>query len=366
MKSLLVPVSAAALAMFARAQEFGADAGETPAAESGAAAGAQNGETAGAPADEGKSVFSILPYCRELRGRAEVLEPGGQWEPVEEGRYYPLGSSYRTLDAKTFMRINFGTDCDVIVKNCEAAFGTRAQKLSEKSRTVHLVSGTITVSLPNNLKEGLFSVVAPGFEAYNPAGESRYTYKPAASGDGYDATIRCVTKTLSVRGRHFNIDGMRAANEFRIRTSRDLLFTGLYGLSGDIPLRLDQGSVLVKDFGTGESHVEDKYLDWKLSPKTKVAIHRAVPAVGEKLSVAVMTFDSSGELKNRCAFTEKTFEVNSGELGPTSKKDREALVKRAADVADSAAAADAAAAVQETEATEETPAPAPAADGGGF
>ena len=60
-------------------------------------------------------------------------------------------------------------------------------------------------------------------------------------------------------------------------------------------------------------------------------IHRAKPGIGEKMAVTIMTFDASGELKNRCAFTEHTVEVNSGELGPTSKKDREEIAKKAAE-----------------------------------
>ena len=53
------------------------------------------------------------------------------------------------------------------------------------------------------------------------------------------------------------------------------------------------------------------------------------------MAVTVMTFDAAGELRNRCAFTEGRVEVNSGELGPTSKKDREDLAKRAANVTES-------------------------------
>ena len=124
---------------------------------------------------------------------------------------------------------------------------------------------------------------------------------------------------------------MKAAQEVEIRASQDLLFTGLYGKRGDYIVRLDQGRVQVKDYETGKINIEDKVLDWKLSPQTAVRIHRAVPALGERMSVTVMTFDAAGELKNRCAFAEKLVEVNSGELGPTSKKDREELAKKAAE-----------------------------------
>ncbi|MBQ1344763.1 MAG: hypothetical protein IIY62_00230, partial [Kiritimatiellae bacterium] len=222
-------------------------------------------------------------------------------------------------------------------------FGTRAQALGEKSRTIVLGYGTIDVKLPRNLPEGLFVVTAPSFKAINLAGESRYTHRRSedldknakrrhvGDGDGEDWLVRCVTGTLTVEGRHFRIPAMKAAQEVEIRASQDLLFTGLYGKRGDYIVRLDQGRVQVKDYETGKINIEDKVLDWKLSPQTAVRIHRAVPALGERMSVTVMTFDAAGELKNRCAFAEKLVEVNSGELGPTSKKDREELAKKAAE-----------------------------------
>jgi len=91
---------------------------------------------------------------------------------------------------------------------------------------------------------------------------------------------------------------------------------------------LDQGLKQVKNFATGEITVENKPLEWKLSPRTAVRIHRALPSIGERMSVTVMTFDASGALKNRCAFAEGREDVNTGELAPSLKSDREAIAKR--------------------------------------
>ena len=45
------------------------------------------------PASE---LFSTLPFCREVFGRVEVLKPGAsEWILIEDGRFYPLGSTYR-------------------------------------------------------------------------------------------------------------------------------------------------------------------------------------------------------------------------------------------------------------------------------
>ena len=107
---------------------------------------------------------------------------------------------------------------------------------------------------------------------------------------------------------------MKAANEIRIRTSEDQLTTVLFGSRGDVLMQLDQGLFQDKDYSTGEKKIKARTLDWKLSPKTTVRIHRAKPAVGKNLAVTIMTFDSKGELRNRCAFAENMFEVNSGEI----------------------------------------------------
>ena len=292
---------------------------------------ALDGEAAAKPASDAK-VFNMLPLCRVLEGAAEVMAPGKDWEEVQEGRYYPLGSTYRTIGADSRLSIMFGPESEVSIKG-EGSFSSRAQRVGEPSRAVTLGSGTIYVKLPNNLAEGLFKVCAPGFTAYNLAGSSRFTF--SGTGDGDEAVVRCVTQSLAVEGRHFKIPLMRSANEIKIRTSQDNLVTALYGLRGDVPVVLDQGRIRIKDFETGEMKEEDKTLEWKLSPQTTVRIHRALPTIGKRMSVTVMTFDAGGELRNRCAFAEGRVEVNTGELGPTSKKDREELAKRAADVTES-------------------------------
>jgi hypothetical protein len=308
--------------------------------------------------DNKRNLFFTLPKCLRLDGgNAEVLVPGSNlWIPIEEGRHYPLGSSYRTIGKRTKLRISFGLTMTVIIVG-EAEFGTLPQKIGTTTRTVTLSSGTITVSVPNNTPEGAFIVSAPGFEAINLAGASRYTY--TKSGDGDTAIVRCVTGKMDIRGRHFKVRKMRAANELKIRTSHDMLFTGLFGLRGDCDVKLDQGRFIVKDLESGEDKIQDKYLDWKLSPRTAVRIYRAKASIGEKMSVTILTFNDVGALKNRCAFAENLYEINTGELGPTSKKEREELAKRAAEANETAAAQ--AGAAETVDVPASAPAPQPAA-----
>lgn len=274
--------------------------------------------------------FEILPWCRRVEGQAQVLKPGARdWEMIEETEHYPLGSSYRTVGKDSRLTISFGRDCMVVIVG-EASFGTRRQPLDVKSRTISLKSGKITVKLPRNFPEGMFVVSAPGFTVFNLAGDSRYSYEK--TGDGDLATIRCITGSLQIRGRHFEVTDMKAANEMQIRTSQDALVTALYGKRGDIMTKLDQGLVKIKDIETGDSHIEARFLEWKLSPQTAVRIHRAVPRVGENMAATVMTFDSMGELKNRCAFTENRYEITTGEQAPTSKNVQKELEAKAAEV----------------------------------
>ena len=328
-----IAVASAMTAFSAFADEFDeiaaavGDSGQSEAAQ-------QEGEDNAPPGVQQQAAsryFQPLPSCREVSGVAEVLVPGEkEWKPAQKDLRYPLGTMFRTVGHGSALCVSFGLESYARIVG-DASFLTKAQPLGEPSRTIGLVGGTLRLTLPKNLPEGLFSVTAPGFSAYNLAGVSRYVYRK--TGDGDEAYVRCITQTLSVKGLHFDFVGMKAAQEVKIRSSQDQLFTGLYGSRGDVPVILDQGRILVKDFATGESKIEDKTLEWMLSPQTSVQIHRARPALGERLAVNVMTFDTRGDLVNRCSFAEKLFEVNTGEVGPVSKKEREELAKKAADLA---------------------------------
>lgn len=298
---------------------------------------AENGEEVAKPKKDKAStrILKTLPFCHRLEGKAEVLKPASvTWQPVEEGKFYPLGSSFRTLDSKSILQIQFGDaeDISVEIRNAPSSFSTRFQPLGEKSRTITLLSGIVTVKLPRNLPDGTFSISTPGFEVKNPKGMSRYAYTRTV--DGEVAQIRCLTGSLQIEGRNFMFPEVKTACEVKIRTSNDQLFTGLYGNRGDSMVRLDQGEKGVKDYATGETRIVKEPLEWKLSPKRAVRIHRALPDVGERMSVTVMTFDASGALCNRCAFTEGRSEVNTGELGPASIVAGDETEKKAAEASD--------------------------------
>lgn len=304
--------------------------------EEGAAEQPAEGEVAEAAARNQKQPqekpFHMLPLCRMMEGGAEVLRPGGQtWEPLEEGRFYPLGCAYRTTTDKSRLSIQFGRTSEVLIDGV-ASFSTRVQEVGQKDRTVILKSGTIRVTLPRSMPAGLFKVTAPGFTVFDLAGESLYTYE--GTGDGDAATVRCVTGVMSVEGRHFSIPAMRVANELKIRTSQDMLFTGLYGTSGDFVVKLDQGIATVRDVEAGTDKTEERKLDWHLSPQTAVRIHRSMPKIGERMSVSVMTFDEAGELVNRCTFAEGRPELNTGEQGEKALAAKEESAKRAMENAD--------------------------------
>jgi hypothetical protein len=292
----------------------------------------KSAKPAAAKAPDGK-VFHLMPLCRLIEGRCELKMPGAsEWVTAEEDRFYPLGCSFRTVGADSKLTIQFGYECEAVLVG-NSSFGILPAALGEQKRAVALISGKLGLKLPRTLAAGLFSVTAPGFTVYDIAGESLYSYK--RTGDGDEAVVRCVTGSMAIKGRHFEIPKMTVANELKIRSSQDLLFTGLYGNSGDFIVKLDQGVVSTTDFETKEETISPSVLDWHLSPKTAVRIHRAMPSIGERMSVTVMTFDTSGELRNRCAFTEGRPEVNTGEQGAGALAEQEAArAKKAAEAAD--------------------------------
>ena len=298
-------------------------------------------------------VFTALPLCRRIEGAVSVRKPGGEWESAEEGRFYPFGSSYRAEKGGT-LDLAFGSGSVATIAD-GSEFGTRPQALGTAVRTIVLVRGTINLQLPDNLPEGMFLLTAPGFTIKNPAGVSVITYED--KGDGDEATVLCKTGSLGVEGRHFDIPAMRAADEVRIRTSRDHLFTSLYGTSGNYVVNLDQGMCTRQEFdddGHQKDIVEKGTLAWHLSPRTQVIINRSVPALGERMSVHTMTFDAAGAMQNERAFSEGRAEVNSGELVAKVKASGEELAKRAAEVTETMAATDTEDAPAEETATEET------------
>ena len=286
---------------------------------------------------ESAKPFTTLPLCKRIEGSAFLRRPGGAWEPAEEGKFYPFGLDFQAGEGST-LEIAFGSGSSVTVAD-GSAFGTGDCPAGCRSRTIHVIGGTVDLKLADNLPEGAFFVTAPGFKVKNPAGISRIVY--ADQGDGDVATIRCITGSLGIEGRHFDIPSMRTANEVRIRTSIDHLCTVLYGTSGDYVVMLDQGIRLKEEFGDDgkvKTSEEEAVLEWRLTPSTKIVINRAVPAIGERMSVHTMAFDAAGERKSECAFCEGRAVVNTGELVPKDKVSGEDLARRAAEVTEEKAA----------------------------
>ena len=292
------------------------------------------GENSGAKTEQ-KAVavkaFRVLPFCQQVDGIAEVCLPGSAaWGAVEVGKSYPLGASYRTCSETSQMIVAFGSESKAIITG-NSLFRTRVQPLGIASRTISIDEGcNLKLNLAKNLSEGSFVVIAPGFSIKNLAGESSILFKTLPDGD--EAVIRCVTGSLGIEGRHFEIPQMRAADEIRIRSTVDHLATFLYGNSGDYIVKLDRGIVMRPEMDSEDNNskeVADKAtIDWHLSPKTKVRIDRMVPSVGERLSVSIMTFDAVGELKNHFAYAEGRSEVNSGELAPAALAEEKEKVQK--------------------------------------
>lgn len=327
-KSAVIPLFALC-ASVSFAQDEGA--GEGAAAPEAAVAAA----TAAAKKDATR-VYTTIPFCLKCEGKAEVqILPGAEWKAIEEGKFYPLGASFRTSGAGSSLTLSFGKDASAKISG-DASFSTLAQGLDVKSRTLVLGEGVVEVALPENLPEGLFAVSAPSFAVKNAAGSSRYEYSKTATGDR--TVVRCVTGTLGLTGRHYEIPQMRAANEVVVTSEHDNLVTTLENTSGDYIVKLDQGvrtEKEVKDDGSTVDKQVASSSEIKLSPKMKVSIHRAVPSVGERMSVFTMAFDAAGNpMGPGLSFCEGRAEVNSGVLVEKTETEAEALKKKAAEAAE--------------------------------
>jgi len=326
MKRLVVAITALSFAWLAPADDL-----DTEAADGAEQAEEEDGIPKPPPPPPPK-YFTTLPVCTFADGSVEVKVPGSDWQVAEEKRFYPLGASFRTLTQSSKLVLTFGKNCLVTLYGL-SSFATKAQPLDDKTRTIVLGEGELKLELPQNMQDGYFFVTTPGFKVGGLSGESKYVRR--LTGDGDEVRAKCASGSMSIEGRHFSIVQMRAQNVVRIRMSHDMLFTCITGLGGDYMSKLDQGLVEVKNYETGVSTIEQKFLDWKISPQTNVRIHRAVPKIGEKLAVTTMTFDASGVLCNSCSFVEERFEVNTGETAPIAKERKAELAKKAQEASES-------------------------------
>ena len=261
--------------------------------------------------------FFPLVRCRLIDGcSVKVMKSANAgWTEAEEGRFYPMGSAFRVeaLEGGAQMKAEFAFGEKAVLKATNAVeFATEEIEIGAPSRTVLLQKGRIMFDLPRSLPDGMFAVKAPFFACANLAGESIFDYAPV--GDGDEAVVRCVTGSMALQGQHYKIARMGAANQVRIRTTGDSLFTSLRGESGDYVVTLDQGLVQDKNFETGEVKDVPKTLDFSLSPQCAIKIFRKKAAVAGRMIVATMTFNPAGDILNRRAFAEGRANVNSGEL----------------------------------------------------
>lgn len=232
------------------------------------------------------------------------------FKPAVEGKFYPNGSVFRVSAASEPAVFEFGPEAFVKVAG-NAEFGTREVPVGENVRTVTMVSGSVSVSLPRTMPTGLFTVAYPNFTAKDLAGESVHELVP--SGDGDEAVVHVITGMLALDGAHYKVARMSAADRVRIRTTGEALFTSLRGEAGDYKVALDKGLVTYRDPVTGETKDQVRSLDYSLTPQCAIKIFRKRSQVGGRMAVSVMTFDAAGEMRNRYTFAEGTAKINFGE-----------------------------------------------------
>lgn len=256
--------------------------------------------------------FHTLVRFVKTDGEVQVRLPRQSGFAVaEEGKFYPLGSSFRVSAGETAAtEFEFGKE--VVLKVAGSAeFAVSAGSADKVNRTVVPVSGAFTVSLPRTFPTGLFSVSYPHFTAKDLAGESRHELIP--SGDGEEAVVHVITGILALEGAHYSVKRMGAADRIRVRTTRNALFTSLRGDAGDCKVTLDQGVTVYRDPMSGEMKRQERKLEFSLTPQRAIKIFRKRSKVGGRMAVSVMTFDSAGEMRNRYTFAEGEASMNFGE-----------------------------------------------------
>ena len=234
-----------------------------------------------------------------------------EFNPAKEGKFYPNGATFRvTSSGAEPVVFEFGPEALVKVSG-NAEFGTREVPMGGNTRTVTMVSGQISVSLPRTMPTGLFTVAYPNFTVKDLAGESNHEL--TLSGDGNEAVVHVITGMLAIDGSHYNVARMSAADRVRIRTTGEALFTSLRGESGDYKVTLDQGVTIYRDPVAGTEKEQTIKLDYSLTPQCAIKIFRKRSQIGGRMAVSVMTFDPAGEIRNRYTFAEGTSKVNFGE-----------------------------------------------------
>ena len=277
--------------------------------------GADDAASAGAVASSAKATarhYHALVKLAYANDNVSVKLPRQtEFKPAKEGKFYPNGSTFRvTSSGAEPVVFEFGPEALVKVSG-NAEFGTREVPMGGNTRTVTMVSGQISVSLPRTMPTGLFTVAYPNFTVKDLAGESSHELVP--SGDGDEAVVHVITGMLAIEGSHYNVARMSAADRVRIRTTGESLFTSLRGESGDYKVTLDQGVTVYRDPIAGTEKDQARKLDYSLTPQCAIKIFRKRSQIGGRMAVSVMTFDPAGEIRNRYTFAEGTSKVNFGE-----------------------------------------------------
>ena len=135
--------------------------------EEGAKPAAEGETVEGLPtlAAKPEKFFFQLVRCRLIDGcDVKVLKPqASDWSLAEEGRYYPLGSTFRVepaADAAAKAEFAFGDK--VVLKATNAVeFAVEEAEAGTSSRAVLLKGGRFSLDLPRSIPVGLFSVKAP-------------------------------------------------------------------------------------------------------------------------------------------------------------------------------------------------------------
>jgi hypothetical protein len=164
--------------------------------------------------------------------------------------------------------------------------------------TAKLVSGTIKTALRDNLKGSTFSINTPNCDVVNMAGRGEYTISTDGENEVFQGAT--ITGTASVKGAHYTIPALQAANTVNITTAPNRSFSRLTSVSGDFDIVLPNGS--------------DEPVKYGMSPKALVKIWRKNAPVGGRTIVSALVVSPTGMARHRFAYAVGRDIVQTGEL----------------------------------------------------
>jgi hypothetical protein len=230
----------------------------------------------------------------------------GQFEAAQHNKAYPLGSHFRTAAGSGCFLVFSPEDSAEILEQSEVM----VTGISDDNRTCHtlnvkIIQGGMKTTLRDNLKGNVFNINTPNAELKNITGRGEYSLTTEGENEIFQAAT--ITGAASVKGPHYTIPALQAANTVNILTAPNRSLSRLTSVSGDFAILLHNGTGNPVNYG--------------MSPQAIVKIWREVAPVGGRTIVSTLVVSPTGMARHRFAYVEGREALQTGELVESSEED---------------------------------------------